>query len=397
MWAPEQCLPPLLPKATIIDLLTSIGLPKPLRVHRLDTRAAYHSVYMLSLPPDAFGVSKDKDSADQTTDLVLRVSGQHFPSIKTINEAAVISWVEANTSIPVPTVVRMSGSRENVLQHEYLIHRRLPGDPLDEAFRSVTQDQMDTILNQIIDMLVVLHSTTWQHIGGLRFTDDGNIVPGPVLEEGAWQVPEILTHFGSSQTFDSLNIAGPYPDYVSYISAHVVKHLHAIDHHISLGWMRDLIPQLNRFLLAIRRDEAELNNVKLRLSHSDIHFSNIMIDPSTARITGLLDWEFSGVVPYCRWDPMTHFLSNLGIEDAVERKGNIAELCQRFETLCRARGVGYLLEDAKYTSTKQESMQLATSYLQLIVKRCPQNESLETLREYRLTLEKHLEVCIAQS
>lgn len=273
--------------------------------------------------------SEDRVSADQTTELVLRAAGQHFPSIKTINEAAIISWIKSNTSIPVPTVVRMSSSRENVLGHEYVIHRRLPGYSLDEVFRSVTLDQMDTILNQIIDMLVALHTTTWQHIRGLQFAEDGSIVPGLVLEEGAWQVPEILMHFGTSQTFNSLNIVGPYPDYVSYISAHVIKYIHAINHHISLEWMRDLIPQLNRFLLAIRRDEAQLNNVQLRLSHNDIHFSNIMIDPSTANITGIFDWEFAGVVPNCRWDPMMHFLSNLGIEDAIERKANIAKLCQR--------------------------------------------------------------------
>ena len=217
MWAPAQCLPPPppLPGATIIDLLTSIDLPELLSLHQIDMRAAYHSVYMLSLPPDALGVSEDRVSADQTTELVLRAAGQHFPSIKTINEAAIISWIEANTSIPVPTVVRMSGSRENVLGHEYVIHRRLPGYPLDEVFRSVTPDQMDTILNQIIDMLVALHATTWQHIHGLQFAEDGSIVPGLILKEGAWQVPEILMHFGTSQTFNSLNIVGPYPDYVS--------------------------------------------------------------------------------------------------------------------------------------------------------------------------------------
>ena len=87
-----------------------------------------------------------------------------------------------------------------------------------------------------------------------------------------------------------------------------------------------------------------------------------MIDPSTAKITGLFDWKFSGVVPYCRWDPQSHFLSNLGIEDPVERKANIAELRQRFETLCRTRGAEYLLENAKYTSLKQESMQLARAF-----------------------------------
>ena len=114
-----------------------------------------------------------------------------------------------------------------------------------------------------------------------------------------------------------------------YISAHVIKYIHAINHHISLEWMRDLIPQLNRFLLAILHDQAQLNNVQLWLSHNDIHFSNIMINTTTANIMGILDWEFAGVVPNCCWDPVMHFLSNLGIQDAIERKANIAKLCQQ--------------------------------------------------------------------
>lgn len=50
MWAPEQCLPPPLPEATVTDLLTSINLPELLSLHQLNTRAVYHSMYM---PPDA--------------------------------------------------------------------------------------------------------------------------------------------------------------------------------------------------------------------------------------------------------------------------------------------------------------------------------------------------------
>ena len=397
MWAPEQCLPPPFADGTIIDLLNSINLPKPLRMDKLTTKAAYHSVYMLSLPPNALSASKDNDCADQPMELVLRISGHHIPHIKTINEAAIISWVEANTSIPVPTVVRMDASRDNVLDHEYLIHRRLPGEPLDEAFRFLTDEQMDHILHQIIDMLVVLHSTPWRHVGGLRFADDGHIVPGPVLEEGAWQVPEIETLCGESESFESLNVAGPYGDYVEYVEAKVGKYVYAIEQHGSLEWMRDLIPQLRIFLIAIRRDEVLLNDVKLRLSHNDIHFSNILIDPATAKITGVLDWEFSGVVPYCRWDPMAHFLSNLGIGDVEERQKNIAMLCERFELFCWERGKGYMLEDAKYTSEKQESMQTVLGQLQLIVKSAPQKVSWDLLRDYRNVLEKHLEVCIGQS
>ena len=92
MWAPEQCLPPPpppppLPEATIINLLTLIDLPELLSLHQLNTRAAYHSMYMLSLPPNAIGISEDRVSTDQTMELVLRAAGQHFPSVKTINEA----------------------------------------------------------------------------------------------------------------------------------------------------------------------------------------------------------------------------------------------------------------------------------------------------------------------
>ena len=133
----------------------------------------------------------------------------------------------------------MSGSRENVLGHEYVIHRRLPGYPLDEVFRSVTPDQMDTILNQIINMLVALHATTWQHIRGLQFAEDGSIVPGLVLEEGAWQVPEILMHFGRRRHSTALISSVLIPAMFHYISAHVIKYIHAINHHISLEWMRD--------------------------------------------------------------------------------------------------------------------------------------------------------------
>ena len=94
---------------------------------------------------------------------------------------------------------------------------------------------------------------------------------------------------------------------------------------------------------------------------------------------------------------MTHVLVNQGLKDAGQKKRSQLRLYQRFKELCTKKAVEYLLHDAKYTSTKQESMQRAVNMLRFIVKGCPENEKPETMKGSRAQLERHMEVCIAQS
>ncbi|KAF2648759.1 hypothetical protein K491DRAFT_771896 [Lophiostoma macrostomum CBS 122681] len=74
--------------------------------------------------------------------------------------------------------------------------------------------------------------------------------------------------------------------------------------------MRDAIPRLEAFIEVLPQHAAELNNVKLRLAHKDLHFANIMYDLKSEKITSVLDWEFSGVVPFPLWNPRRSFLWN---------------------------------------------------------------------------------------
>ena len=69
-----------------------------------------------------------------------------------------------------------------------------------------------------------------------------------------------------------------------------------------LAFMRDIIPQLERFVRTLPSHTDELNNVKLRLAHKDLHFANILYDVSSGSITAMPDWEFSGVVPFTKWN-----------------------------------------------------------------------------------------------
>jgi hypothetical protein len=63
---------------------------------------------------------------DNTTELILRVSGNHISKIKTENEAAVLSWLDKETNIPVPQVIAYNSCVDNPLHHEYILMTREP-------------------------------------------------------------------------------------------------------------------------------------------------------------------------------------------------------------------------------------------------------------------------------
>jgi aminoglycoside phosphotransferase (APT) family kinase protein len=63
------------------------------------------------------------------------------------------------------------------------------------------------------------------------------------------------------------------------------------DHAQALGWEPDL---LRRLLDVAERAQALLDGVRRTcLVHSDANPKNLLVDPATLRVTGVLDWEFA--------------------------------------------------------------------------------------------------------
>lgn len=159
-----------------------------------------------------------------------------------------------------------------------------------------------------------------------------------------------------------------------------------IETHPTLEYYRHMVLQIRRFISTISSEpyRSQLNATKYILAHKDLHFANIMCDPFDMTVTAILDWEFSGVVPASRWNPVRAFLWNgkQGAE-AKEEKTRMEEL---FETVCIEKGAARLLDDIKPNSL-QERMQTAVNHIRAIADVCPRGQAGDKVGVWRTVAE----------
>jgi len=407
MGTPAAYLPPALSTEAITSLMVSLDLPRPQLVESLQAAADYHSIYLVHFSASAASlIPAVRPDSDGSLVLVLRVSGRHIPQLKTRNEVAVMQWVRANTTVPVPFVVRFDATENNAIGHEFTLLERAPGVSVDKIYSQLDETAKLNLVEQLTDFLVQLHSKPWQEpcVSGLSVEMEGEgVAPGPVIDETFWQIPDIAEYWDPDTTFESLNpVDGPYSGWVAFNTACLTRYASAIERHPSLKPYQNMLPRLRRFIEAINSPayKEKLDNVKYILAHKDMHFANIMCQyPALGgeqaghergpRITAVLDWEFAGIVPAPRWNPPRAFLWN-GSRSA-EAKSEQQKLFSVFEGFCRARGAESLLSDVR-ASELQEAFQTATNHVRAIVEVCPRNQAKDRVDAWRATAENAMAV-----
>ena len=91
--APRPGMPQMLSKDRINQLLESVGYPRAKSMEFLDDEAAHHHLYVLTWDAVEFSDATRPlcgHNPDGTIDLLLRVSGTHWPRSKQLNELAIM-------------------------------------------------------------------------------------------------------------------------------------------------------------------------------------------------------------------------------------------------------------------------------------------------------------------
>ncbi|EXL91847.1 hypothetical protein FOIG_14956 [Fusarium odoratissimum NRRL 54006] len=279
-----------------------------------------------------------------------------------------MTWLSKNTTIPLPDVIAYDSFTNIPVGHEYTLLSHIQGVTLSDVYDRLSDEQMNQILDQLIDLLTQLQAHPWDCIGGLTLDDQGEVQLGPVVDETFWQVPDIEALWPEGASGDSEH-RRTIQDYIRLIQTHE-----------KLAFMRDIVPRLEAFVASLPKHANELNNVKLRLAHKDLYFANMMFDSLPGKITDILDWEFAGVVPYPQWNPRSSFLWN-GI-DTSESLNEKYRLLEVFKQRCKEKGCT-LFQETEYTSTLQDDMQRAVDFLWAIAEISPRGQRQELVQGWK--------------
>ncbi|PLB49701.1 kinase-like protein [Aspergillus steynii IBT 23096] len=185
------------------------------------------------------------------SNMILKDRGPGAPTREVENAR----FVEENTSIPVPTVVQ--SWNEDATGRTFILLKRVPGEPLSAAWPKLSADQKDNIARQTAQYLQQLRSL---QSNCLQALNGGPIYSNFLFPNRTSDVPH-----------------GPL----------------ASDEDLWLDMERSLqhIPEASRVRLRSRMPPA----TPYTFTHNDLINVNIMVD--NGRLTGIIDWEWSGYFP----------------------------------------------------------------------------------------------------
>ncbi|KAM0541899.1 hypothetical protein ACHAPJ_013045 [Fusarium lateritium] len=206
------------------------------------------------------------------------------PSNRVENEVVAISLASAALEASYPHIVPSVyawNSTGNKSQQGWILEEWMPGSQLDEAFEKMDLNQKRNIFSQIAGILKGLQECklpdSYMGIGGLSFDEKGRIVNAVSSIGGLGPCASYQESF-KSQLYGALEKANA-SQYIRGWRANGVRE--RLDRFIKQG----VQPRFEA--LASERDRA--------LVHGDFTTNNILFDPSSGRITALLDYDFSCV------------------------------------------------------------------------------------------------------
>ncbi|KIJ51526.1 hypothetical protein M422DRAFT_65481 [Sphaerobolus stellatus SS14] len=226
-----------------------------------------------------------------------------------------------------PPVIAHATTSENELGFEWILMERLPGEK-DKAIElaspsgiltctPVDWEGKENITRAVLQYMQELWNIPFKSIGSLYLrsdmerlhistieTNDPEFVLGPLVS--------LRLFYGGLRSRVNRNL-GPYPSERDYILAWAEVQLQEVDLAQTLNpgdpqYDEDLVddaPKIKAAIEALCRVgdvlfSPQTDDGGYVLHHNDLSLANILVDPNTFNITGIVDWECIGTAP--RWE-----------------------------------------------------------------------------------------------
>ncbi|KAI9925943.1 hypothetical protein MW887_005749 [Aspergillus wentii] len=246
------------------------------------------------------------------------------PFFLTENEIATISFLRHNTDIPVPPILAWNSSSDNVLGYEWSMVEMLDGVPVREIWAEMSLDAKLRLAEDLAHIFAQLWNQKFDRIGSLfisqRLLDSTEQFevyfedpPSPSFKVG--QMVSMPFFIGRRCFLPSDR--GPFKSSRSWIKAQIDLELEYVitgqeilqlspelgpeDINLqpefleTLDDFQDVCQDYFRALPSVfpSPDEESL----FHLCHHGLNEENILLDPTSYEILGILDWDMTSVLP----------------------------------------------------------------------------------------------------
>ncbi|KAI0247102.1 phosphotransferase enzyme family-domain-containing protein [Lactifluus subvellereus] len=258
---------------------------------------------------------------------IMRISLPVDPYFKTASEVATLQFVRKNTSIPVPHVIAFDSSSDNELGFEWILMGKLPGVSLKSLWESqalVWEERVQItktlagyvkqLMSFKFPLMGSLYPSTRREVERVAWLKDVSSKTRfvPLLDDAEFSMGPVVTiPFFYGDRVHLQPDRGPFETSLSYLTS--LLHLHVtsttsrkIAASADDEYDEDDISELDDAIAAYQSILSILpsffppeasSQETFSLYHDDMSSNNILIDPATHRITGIVDWECVSLQP----------------------------------------------------------------------------------------------------
>ncbi|KAH8684345.1 kinase-like domain-containing protein [Tricladium varicosporioides] len=174
-------------------------------------------------------------------------------------EVEAMNYVQSHTSIPIPPILDIHLKTDEDKEESWILMKQLPGCQLGKAWPTMSESAQAYTIRQLKSYFEELHRLHPSDPGWI-----GSCSKGPAYDH---RLNNMFTvgPFASISEFHDFLVAPvrncPRPEWVAKY--------------------RNLLPDSHNIIFA----------------HADVSWENILVDPATGNVTGILDWEMAGFWP----------------------------------------------------------------------------------------------------
>ncbi|KAK3940148.1 kinase-like protein [Diplogelasinospora grovesii] len=174
-------------------------------------------------------------------------------------EVEAMNYVQRHTSIPIPTILEVHLDDKSNDENSWILMQRLPGLQLGTAWPKMDGKARSETIRQLKSYLEQLHQLRPPGAGWI-----GSASGGPAYDH----------------RLSNMSTCGPFASVAEF-------------HDFLVAPVR----QCPRPELVSKYRSQLPDTYDVRFAHADLSWENILVDVSTGKVTGILDWEMAGFWP----------------------------------------------------------------------------------------------------